>query len=118
LIVCMMLNCTTRKQVEKVLPSFFEKWPTPQSFMDASLDDVIESSKSLGFANRRAQNMMLMTERFLASNWDDVRELPGVGKYAARSFEIFCLNKLGSEPPIDHALVKYYEWAKFQGTNK
>lgn len=106
-----MLNCTSRKQVEKVFPIFVKRWPTPRDFMSANKEDVIETCKSLGFANRRTDNLLKMTERFLAGPWSDVRELPGVGEYAARSYEIFCLNDVGTTCPKDHALTQYYEWA-------
>lgn len=111
LVSCMLLNCTSRKQVERVLPEFINRWPTPQAFMSVDLDEVATLCKPLGFANRRTQNVFRMTERFIASNWDDVRELPGVGEYAARAYEIFVLGVLGSEPPKDHALTKYWSWA-------
>ena len=112
IVSCMMLNQTSRKQVERVLPEFIRRWPTPQAFMGAEPEQVAQLCKPLGFANRRTQNLFRMTERFIASNWEDVRELPGVGEYAARAYEIFCLGVLGSEPPKDHALVQYWTWAK------
>lgn len=112
LIVAMMLNCTSRRQVEKVLPTFMDRWCTPQAFMDADEQDVVALCKPLGFANRRTKNMFRMTERYLSSSWDDPRELPGVGEYGARSYEIFCMGKLGDEAPKGHALVRYYEWSK------
>lgn len=107
---CMMLNCTSRKQVEKVLPEFLKRWPTPEAFAVAEVADIVTLCKPLGFANRRTANMKRMTEAYLGNTWDDVRELPGIGEYAARAFEIFCLGKLGDEAPKDHALVQYWRW--------
>lgn len=111
LVSCMMLNCTQRKQVERVLPEFIRRWPTPQAFLAASPQDVVDLCKLLGFATRRTVNLIMMTEHYLNEPWSDVRELPGVGEYAARAYEIFCLSKLGDSPPKDHALVQYWEWA-------
>ncbi len=105
-----MLNCTTRKQVEKVLPEFRRRWPTPQAFMSADVDEVMTLCRPLGFANRRTANMKKMTARYLMAPWEDVRELPGVGEYAARAYEMFCLGEFGTEPPKDHALVQYWNW--------
>ncbi len=110
LVSCMMLNCTTRKQIEKVFPSFIKRWPTPQAFMEAKEEDVASLCRPLGFANRRTKNLMRMTERFLTSDWSDPRELPGVGEYAARSYEIFCMGKVGNTDPNDHALTRYWLW--------
>lgn len=110
IVSCMMLNCTSRKQVEKVLPDFKRRWPTPQKFLNARDEDVVEVCRSLGFANRRTKNLKRMTQRFLAAPWSDPRELPGVGEYAARAYEIFCEGKLGTIAPEDHALTKYWRW--------
>ena len=112
LVSCMLLNCTTRKQVEKVLPEFRKRWPTPQSFMHADDIDVVELCRPLGFANRRTTNLKKMTERYVAGPWQHASELPGVGVYASRAWEIFCQGTIGTEPPKDHALVQYYEWVK------
>lgn len=112
LVVCMMLNCTSRKQVERVLPEFRSRWSTPQAFMSASVDDVAALCRPLGFANRRTANLKKMTERYLAGPWQHARELPGVGEYGARAWEIFCLGQLGDEPPNDHALTRYWAWRK------
>lgn len=111
LVVCMMLNCTSRKQVEKVLPDFHRHWPDPHAFLDASVEDVVSLCRPLGFANRRTANLKKMTELFITNDWKHASELPGVGQYAARSWEIFCRGELGNEPPNDHALVKYFVWA-------
>ncbi len=112
LISCMMLNCTSRKQVESILPEFIRRWPTPGDFLKANDADVAELCKPMGFSNRRTFNMKKMTERYLSSDWKHASELPGIGKYGARAWEIFCEGKLGDEPPGDHALVKYWEWRR------
>lgn len=112
LVSCMLLNCTTRKQVEKVLPEFIERWPTPQRFVRARRAQVMALIGPLGFASRRTDNLMKMTHHYLAGPWEHARELPGIGVYAARAWEIFCRGELGDEPPKDHALVVYWEWRK------
>ena len=113
LVTCMLLNCTTRKQVEKVLPEFRERWPTPQDFFKADWTDVGNLIGTLGFARRRTLNLMKMTERYLTGPWSDPRELPGVGEYAARAWEIFCQGELGDTEPKDHALTEYWRWRKY-----
>ena len=110
LISCMMLNQTSRKQVEKVLPEFQRRWGHPRQFMAADAADVVELCKSLGFANRRTINMRKMTEAYLAGGWEDVRDLPGIGEYAARAWEIFCQGTIGDAEPKDHALKDYWRW--------
>jgi methyl-CpG-binding domain protein 4 len=110
IVSCMMLNCTKRRQVDRVLPGFMERWPTPEVFLLASDAEVAEVCRSLGFANRRTRNLKLMTEAYLGV-WDHALDLPGVGEYVARAWEIFCRGSLGLEPPRDHALVQYWRWA-------
>lgn len=110
-----MLNCTTRKQVEKVLSEFVKRWPTPQAFIAADKPEVAVLIMPLGFARRRTINLFMMTEAYLAGPWQHARDLPGIGEYGARAWEIFCRGELGDEPPKDHALVLYFNWAKKHG---
>lgn len=116
LLACMMLNCTSRKQVDSVLPVFIKKWPAPKDFLEADVLDVENTIKSLGFKSRRTKALREMTQQYLCKNWKHVIELKGIGNYAARSWEIFCKKQLGSEEPKDHALVVYWKWAKSRKT--
>jgi methyl-CpG-binding domain protein 4 len=112
LVSCVMLNCTSRKQVEKVLPRFFALWPGPEELLDSNPEIIAETIAPLGFKNRRTKNLLNMSRSYLEQDWKDPRELPGVGEYGARAWEIFCGNKLGDEPPKDGALVLYWQWRK------
>lgn len=116
IVVGILLNQTRRKQVEKILPDFMKRWPTPEAFLQASFDDVATLCRSLGFANRRTKNLFNMTQKYVNGSWNNVRELDGVGEYCARSYEIFCLGMLGSEKPKDHALEKYWLWRQKRST--
>lgn len=110
LVACMMLNCTSRKQVERVILEFRRRWPTPVAFIAASDDDVITLCRPLGFANRRTKALKKMTSAYLQGDWAHASELPGIGPYASASWEIFCAGALPVECPRDHALVLYYLW--------
>lgn len=112
LVSCMMLNCTTRKQVEKILPTFFSRWPTPESLASANVQDVSRSISSLGFQNRRAAALIKMTKSYIEKNWSHASELPGIGDYASAAWQIFCLGEIPKDCPKDHALVLYYKWIK------
>ena len=114
LVVAMLLNCTTRKQVEKVLPEFRRRWPGPNELLAADPSEVEGLCRPLGFARRRTQNLWKMSEAFVRGEWSDPRELPGVGEYGARSYEMFCMGKLGDDAPKDHALTIYWTWYKRQ----
>jgi len=115
LVSCMMLNCTSRKQVEKVLPSFFSKWSCPDDLILAEIDEITETIAPLGFKNRRTKNILDMSTSYIKNSWKDPRDLPGVGEYAARAWEMFCKNDLGENPPEDGALVLYWNWRKQHG---
>lgn len=116
LVSCMMLNCTTRKQVEKVLPEFRRRWPGPKQFLQANVAEVVDLIRPLGFANRRSIALRKMTEAYLAGGWNNARELPGIGEYGARCWEIFCRGEIGDTPPNDHALLTYWRWYKQRRT--
>ena len=112
LVACMLLNCTTRKQVEKVMPHLFAAYPTPQDMAAARPEDLSPIIARLGFGNRRACNLIRMSQHYLTSSWSHASELPGVGAYASAAWEIFVKGLLPSECPNDHALTKYYHWRK------
>lgn len=111
LVAAMLLNCTGRRQVERVLPELRRRWPGPQELIQAPTRDLAELCQPLGFVVRRTANIVVMSEAFLAGSWDDASELPGIGDYGARSWRIFCRGELGQDPPKDHALTRYWHWA-------
>lgn len=115
LIVSIMLNRTSRKQVEKVWPKFVDKFPTPTHLLHSSESEISDLISPLGFKNRRAHSIMKMTECYLCSNWDSADQLPGIGDYGFRSWEIFIKGKLGDSEPKDHALNVYWRWAVKHG---
>lgn len=112
LVSCMMLNCTSRKQVEKILPAFMQKWPTANDLSECDLEELKTLIRPLGFSNRRSLALKKMSTVYLSKNWSHAHELPGIGIYAARAWEIFCRGIVGDVPPEDHALVSYYHWRK------
>lgn len=115
LVACLMLNCTSRKQVEKIIPEFFQRWSDPSSFLAANVDEVSDLISPLGFRNRRTQRLFEMTKAYVDKSWSHVSELPGIGEYASRMWEIFFENNIGNEPPKDGALVLYWSWRKKHG---
>lgn len=110
LLACMFLNCTSRKQAEKILPSFFKKWPTPQALISCDVNQLKDTIKSLGFVNRRSESILKMSKAFIQGNWKDPRDLPGIGEYAGTSYEIFCMGIIRPETPSDGILAKYHSW--------
>lgn len=112
LVACMLLNCTTRRQVEKVLPQLFFQWPTASDMASADPTAVSKIISTLGFQNRRAQSLIKMSKVYVGGTWTHAKQLPGIGGYAAAAWEIFCRGSLPKDPPNDHALNWYYFWRK------
>lgn len=114
LVQCILLNCTGRKQVEKLWPEFSRRFPTPQSLLEAPCDDVRSLVSPLGFKDRRTKALYAMSRAYLSGSWSHVRELPGIGEYASRMWEMIFCGHLGEDPPKDHALVRVWKWMKMQ----
>ena len=103
-VIC--LNQTGRIQVKRVLPEFFDKWPTPQKYLKSDKKTVIEVIKSLGFYNRRENAIRKMTQDFLTWDGEDATKLHGVGKYGSDSYELFYKKRI-PENVGDHELQRY-----------
>ena len=105
-VIC--LNQTGRIQVKRVLPEFFDKWPTPEKFLKSDTKTVIEVIKSLGFYNRREATIRKMTKDFLTWDKEDATKLHGIGKYGSDSYELFYKKRI-PENVGDHELKRYIE---------
>ena len=105
-VIC--LNQTGRIQVKRVLPEFFDKWPTPEKFLKSDTKTVIEVIKSLGFYNRREATIRKMTKDFLTWDREDATKLHGIGKNGSDSYELFYKKRI-PENVGDHELKRYIE---------
>lgn len=115
LVSCMLLNCTTRRAAEKVIPKLFERYPDAKSMAAADREELSSLIAVLGFRNRRTDNLIAMSKEYLKGTWSHPRHLPGIGEYASAAWEIFVAGKLPKDPPRDHALVRYWKWRKRYG---
>ena len=91
-VIC--LNQTGRIQVKRVLPVFFSRWPTAESFLKSKKEDVIEVIRSLGFYNRRENSIRKMTQSYLTWDGNDATMLYGIGKYGSDSYRLFYKNEI------------------------
>ena len=105
-VIC--LNQTGRKQVKRVLPVFFSRWPTAESFLKSKKEDVIEVIKSLGFYNRRENSIRKMTQSYLTWDGKDATMLYGIGKYGSDSYRLFYKNEIPDNIG-DHELKRYVQ---------
>ena len=91
-VIC--LNQTGRKKVKKILPKFFQKFPTPEYIFESDKDMIAEMLKDLGMKNVRAHRIWRMSEEYLTWDGEDATELFGIGKYGSDSYEIFYKNRI------------------------
>jgi methyl-CpG-binding domain protein 4 len=112
LVACLMLNQTTRKQLDKVIDTFFEKWPNAHALLQATEAEIQDVIKPLGFWNKRPKTLKKFSEQYIAGGWSEPIELYGVGKYANDAWRIFIRGDWQAVEPKDHALNKYHDWLK------
>ena len=107
LICCILLNQTTNQQVRKVLDPLFDLIPDPESCISADTEKIPEIIKPTGFYNIKASRMQKLSKKWV-EGFEDPRELPGVGKYAMESWDIFVNNRTDFVPS-DKKLKMYLE---------
>ena len=105
-VIC--LNQTHRKQVKRILPEFFKRWPTHTSILQDTREDVEEMIAPLGMRRVRSERIYRMSEQFESWNGEDATELYGIGKYGSDSYRLFYKNEI-PENVDDHELKRYIE---------
>jgi methyl-CpG-binding domain protein 4 len=106
-----MLNCTSRKQVDRVRDRFFSLYPDADRALKANPAEMTELIAPLGFRNRRTTTIIRFSNDWVTREWTEPNELYGIGKYAQDSWEIFQKGNLEVEP-TDGVLATYLIWAK------
>jgi endonuclease III len=123
LVACQLVNLTHWRQAEPVFRELRDtcdgrSW----NLMRIPYDDLVEVLRPLGLQNRRAALLRKFAERWqeLMDRYDgyaqdlrrhDIMKLPGCGRYAADSWEIFVEGNLDVETN-DHRLNEYLEYVK------
>lgn len=115
LVCCILLNQTSRKQVDLVRDEFFKIWPSPESVKEEDFEKMRDLIAPLGFKNKRADGIIRFSREFLEKDWKDPIELYGIGRYGQDSYDIFFRDKI-IENPSDHVLKDYVQWKKEQHT--
>ena len=106
-VICILLNQTTNQQVRKVLDPLFNLIQSPERCSNLSTDEIYPIIKGTGFGNIKAKRIISMSQKWM-DGFVEVEELPGVGKYAKESWEIFVNNKTDFVPS-DKKLRMYLE---------
>lgn len=91
LVISVLLSAqTTDAQVNKVTPELFRRWPTPYEMAGASVADVMDVIKSLGFYKTKAKHCVEAAQMIVVdyggevpSTMRELQKLPGVGRKTA-----------------------------------
>ena len=135
LLSTILLNRTSRRQVDSVLHRFLERWPTAQDAADANITDILEVVTPLGIKYRRSAGIIRFSNEYnellkskrshhfdsyvdgngldpaLALDDRDVLNLHGCGRYALSAYRIFIVNDLDCSLH-DHALHYYVDYRR------
>lgn len=90
LIATILSAQSTDRQVNKVTQSLFEKYPSPQDFVQLTEEELAEHIRGLGLFRNKSRNI-LQTCRILVNQYggevpqkrDQLESLPGVGRKTA-----------------------------------
>ena len=102
----MCLNLTYRKQVKKLLPKFFKRYPNASAFLRGRYNAQEKMLRPLGMSTVRAKRMRQMSLDFLSWDHKDATDLHGIGKYGSDSYKIFYKNQIPDDVQ-DKELKKY-----------
>lgn len=105
-VIC--LNQTNRKQVKRVLPEFFYRFPTPESVLRSRIVTLEEILAPLGMRHVRAKRIYRMSIDYLTWDGEDATMLYGIGKYGSDSYRLFYKNEIPDNIG-DHELKRYVE---------
>ncbi|MDF0478884.1 endonuclease III [Vagococcus sp. PNs007] len=91
LVIAVALSAqATDVSVNKVTPALFEKYPTPEAFVAAPVEDIMEMIKTIGLYRNKSKNIKaccnMLIERFngeVPQTREELMALPGVGRKTA-----------------------------------
>jgi endonuclease III len=133
LVACVLLNLTSRTQVDTVREELFIAYPTAFDMAQAD-DDLEEIIRPLGLVTSRADRLRRMSAKYaehdLTFNTEDllhrytvrptvdqIAEWPGIGPYALDSWDIFItgditnVNQMRSKDKPLTAYLESKEWS-------
>lgn len=119
---CILLNLTTREQVDRVRDRLFELYPGPEEMADAEDKVLGDLIMSLGLWRRRAHTLKRFSAEFIAAKRVtnrgtltacEVSKLYGVGKYAVDSYRIFVLGERLRITDVQDKVLRAYVQERF-----
>ncbi|KAA8521069.1 hypothetical protein F0562_011778 [Nyssa sinensis] len=95
---------------ERVISKLFTLCPNAKIATEVATEEIEKVIRSLGLHRKRAVMLQRLSQDYLGESWTHVTQLHGVGKYGADAYAIFCTGNWDLVRPIDHMLVKYWEF--------
>lgn len=87
--VILSAQCTD-KRINQITPALFDRYPTPESLAESSVDEVFSYIRSVSYPNNKAKHLVGMAQKLLhefngivPEEIDDLIKLPGVGRKTA-----------------------------------
>jgi endonuclease III len=101
LLVAVILSAQcTDKRVNLVTPSFFKRFPDPESLAAASIDEIFSFIRSISYPNNKAKHLhgmaRMLVDAFQSSVPSEIAQLeklPGVGRKTANVIASVVFNK-------------------------
>ncbi|MGI4751135.1 MAG: endonuclease III [Janthinobacterium lividum] len=91
LLVAVILSAQcTDKRINQITPALFERFPTPESLAEATVEEVFTYIRSVSYPNNKAKHLVGMA-RILVNEFhsvvpqgmDELQKMPGVGRKTA-----------------------------------
>lgn len=124
LVGCVLYNMVHGERAWLILSTLLTRWPEPADLVAEhrrqpfGVEEELERMLTpLGLQRVRARRVVDLTYAWHASSVDvvsgrvRVESLPGCGRYAAESFELFVKGRLMSRS-VDKELRRYIRWAR------
>ena len=91
LLLAVMLSAqTTDKSVNKITESLFQKYKTPQDYLDVDISELEQDIRRIGLYKNKAKNIQKISQMILddfngnvPSSQVELERLPGVGRKTA-----------------------------------
>ena len=121
MVACMLLNMTSRRQVDEVWPELFDRWPTARDMADGDPLRQADVLDPLGLHFRVVhlrQMSRLWAARFpqgfrssivsMLPAWadQDITWYPGLGRYAQDSYRLFVIGDVHHQPESGDRVVQ------------
>jgi endonuclease-3 len=87
--VILSAQCTD-KRINQITPALFERYPTPESLAESTVEEIFSYIRSVSYPNNKAKHLsgmgQMLVEKFnseVPGNMEDLQKLPGVGRKTA-----------------------------------